>query len=474
MQSHRKNPVVVVLGATGTGKSKLAVDLAAEFNGEVISADSMQVYKGLDILTNKVTEEEMKDVPHHMISVVDHRTKFDVTNFRNMALPIVENLHKENKIPVIVGGTNYYIESLIWKILIDKTEDHSASESGKRLKLDEGIETISKSNEILAILLENSGNLEPNILLPWSNSEIHSALELVDPARAKKFHPNDRRKIIRSLQVFYQTGRTHSDLLIEQSKHSPADGGGTGGTDEPPRKAHLGGPLRFENVICLWIQVPNDILETRIYKRVDEMRERGLRQELEEHMDFLGPDSNIVFTEGLLQSIGFKEFEDYLHLQPDERKSEKGDKLFLEGAQRLQLVTRQYARKQLKWIRQRFLRSSRRQVPPVYWVDGSQKDPTSWENNVTSVAVQILKAYLSNDSTNPILKEKLVPEPEKPFEDDLLARSCPVCDNRILLGTEQWEMHLGSYKHKKMAAKKRKLAQQTEETNVHRKADIVN
>jgi hypothetical protein len=115
-------------------------------------------------------------------------------------------------------------------------------------------------------------------------------------------------------------------------------------------------------------------------------------------------------------------------------------------------------------------------VPPVYWLDGSQTDPVDWENNVTSVATQILKAYFSGEVNSPILKERLVPETERPFEDDLLSRSCPDCDNRILLGAEQWRVHLGSYKHKKMAAKKRKLAQAKEqEKSVEtRKSDSVN
>ncbi|XP_012945509.2 tRNA dimethylallyltransferase [Aplysia californica] len=114
-------PLVVVLGATGAGKSKLALEIAKLFNGEIISADSMQIYKGLDIITNKVTEEEQRECKHHMISYLDADYKhYTVVDFRNAAQPIIEDLLSQRKLPVIVGGTNYYIESLLWDFTIDK------------------------------------------------------------------------------------------------------------------------------------------------------------------------------------------------------------------------------------------------------------------------------------------------------------------------------------------------------------------
>ena len=129
-------PIVVILGATGAGKSKLALELAAKYGGEIISADAMQMYKGLDIVTNKViiststhplesifpqvTPEELKLVPHHLINILDPLQTNTVVDFRNRALPVVERLLREGRIPFICGGTNYYIESLLWKILVDQ------------------------------------------------------------------------------------------------------------------------------------------------------------------------------------------------------------------------------------------------------------------------------------------------------------------------------------------------------------------
>ncbi|RUS86250.1 hypothetical protein EGW08_005992, partial [Elysia chlorotica] len=116
-----RNPLVVVLGATGAGKSKLAIEIAKSFAGEIISADSMQIYKGLDIISNKVTEEEQAEAPHHLISYLnpDHK-HYNVVDFRDAALPIIDDLFSRSIMPIIVGGTNYYIESILWDFLINK------------------------------------------------------------------------------------------------------------------------------------------------------------------------------------------------------------------------------------------------------------------------------------------------------------------------------------------------------------------
>ncbi|KAK4301246.1 hypothetical protein Pmani_026599 [Petrolisthes manimaculis] len=129
-------PVVVVLGATGTGKSKLALEIATRFKGEIISADSMQVYKGLDIITNKVTPEEQAQVPHHLLDFVDPLSRYSVIDFRDAALPIVQRLLDQGTLPVIVGGTNYYIESLLWEVLIDPV----SSERNRKLVFERDVE----------------------------------------------------------------------------------------------------------------------------------------------------------------------------------------------------------------------------------------------------------------------------------------------------------------------------------------------
>ena len=127
-------------------------------------------------------------------------------------------------------------------------------------------------------------------------------------------------------------------------------------------------------------------------------------------------------------------------------------------------MTKQYARKQLKWIRQRFLRPSRRIVPPVFKLDGSSTAHPDWEANVTSVAHEILQSYINANDDHPLVQDRLVP-PEKEVEDDMIARTCEVCD-RVLLGMVQWETHLKSYRHRKMLKRKKQNEDELQNSNV--------
>ncbi|XP_017881076.1 tRNA dimethylallyltransferase-like [Ceratina calcarata] len=168
-------PVLAILGSTGSGKSRLGIELARRFSGEIISADSMQVYKGLDIITAKVTKEEKAMVPHHMLDVVDPlNPSFTVVQFRDMAIPIIDDLLARRKMPIIVGGTNYYIESVLWKILIDKNEDED--------------DPVARSKRM---------KVEMDRFTTTSNEELFKQLTEVDPEMARRVHPNNRRKIIR-------------------------------------------------------------------------------------------------------------------------------------------------------------------------------------------------------------------------------------------------------------------------------------
>lgn len=168
-------PVVVVLGATGAGKSKLALEIAQRFGGEIISADAMQMYKGLDIVTNKVTQEERRLVKHHMIDFLDPLLRTTVVEFRNQASLIIDDLRKRNVMPVICGGTNYYIESLLWQVLVE-TSANTTESACKRFK---------------------TSDVDDDSM---SNSELYERLKEQDPERASQLHPQERRKIVRSLQ----------------------------------------------------------------------------------------------------------------------------------------------------------------------------------------------------------------------------------------------------------------------------------
>ncbi|CAL8111552.1 unnamed protein product [Orchesella dallaii] len=470
-------PVVVVLGCTATGKSKLAIDLAKQFGGEIISADSMQVYEGLDILTNKESEEEMQGVPHHMINIVNRLEVFDIHKFRNLALPLVEEILGKGKIPFIVGGTNYYIESLLWKLLIEKDskEDNdlnSVETEAKRQKIDSSF--IINTTPILTFMKEREGRFtEADLIEKWTNAEIRQALHEVDPARALKFHPNDRRKIIRSLQIFFRTGKRHSELIEGQwvlssdSENECEQGEDSSGNTIPSSLTKkLGGPLRFPNSICLWIQADRTILIKRIEDRVDKMVERGLREELDTYVDEMSKENRKWdFQEGQLQSIGVKEFQAYIQLLPEERDSDIGKKCFEEGLERLKIVTRQYAKRQVQWISQRFLKSYRRQLPPVYGLNGNETDDKSWNDKVTLPAIQIVDAHINQNLHMSLhMQEKLLPVISDE-EGDLISRTCEVC-GRNLQGSLQWREHMKSAKHWKMV-KRKKLELEKEQRSVN-------
>eukprot|EP00095_Tigriopus_kingsejongensis_P003816 maker-scaffold278_size225338-snap-gene-1.25 protein:Tk03816 transcript:maker-scaffold278_size225338-snap-gene-1.25-mRNA-1 annotation:"trna mitochondrial" len=445
----RKFPVVVILGATGAGKSKLALEVAQHFKGEIISADAMQMYKGLDIVTNKVTSEELKLVPHHVIDYLDPLTKCTVVDFRNKALPIVESLLRQNVMPVICGGTNYYIESLLWRVLIDQNQDRSTASDipSKVAKLSNDPEdgqfqgSLSSARDALDTNLE-MGEFEPQD--STSTEDLYVKLLEIDPQRAKQLMPQERRKILRSLQVFHQNGRRHSDLIQEQRDQ-------VGGS-------YLGGPLRFkENCLIIWVQCDPNILEERCNKRVDKMIQRGMVQELEQfHQDYnLSRKTPADYTIGIFQSIGFKEFHDYLMLGSQEEKASlEGQRLFEAGVDQLKLVTRQYARRQVKWMRSRFL-NPRRDVVPVYPV--SSCDPSQWDSACLKPALGVIEAFM--EGRTPPLKP--IDPIERAHEPEELAtiHHCELCQV-TLKGILQYQFHLASKRHRGLEKRTRTKEQQ--------------
>lgn len=211
----RNVPLIVVLGSTGTGKTKLSIELARRFGAEIISADSMQVYKGLDIVTAKATKVEQSMAKHHLLDIVDAGNKFSVVDFRDSALPIIDNLLDKKKIPILVGGTNYYIESILWKVLVNPPKD-----SLKR-KMESNDSDDAKREDLPK---DDSGDCD-EISDMWytkdkfdgrSSVELHQLLQTVDPDSAQRLHPNDVRKVKRALEVYDSCGKTMTTIINEQ------------------------------------------------------------------------------------------------------------------------------------------------------------------------------------------------------------------------------------------------------------------
>ncbi|XP_051991291.1 tRNA dimethylallyltransferase isoform X1 [Xyrauchen texanus] len=415
--------LVVILGATGTGKSKLAIEIGKRLQGEIISVDSMQVYKGLDIITNKVTEEEQAQCCHHMISFVDPLVSgYTVVDFRNKALSLIDDMHQRKKLPIIVGGTNYYIESILWKVLID-TGQGSDTES------------------------ERGGAPESKMALEkLGGPELHRRLLEVDPDMAAILHPHDARKIARSLQVYQDTGFPHSRLLEEQRGQ---DGGDC-----------LGGPLRFQDPCIFWLHSNMDALDERLDKRVDEMLSLGLIDELKDfHLRFNEQkikDSSQDYQHGIFQSIGFKEFHEYLTASENISHEER-EKLRIKGIESLKQVTRRYARKQNKWVRNRFLKRPASNVPPVYGLDVTAV--TNWETTVLTPALDILDCLQKGEqpSVQPIRALGVGPRNKRSHH------MCELCD-KVIIGDLEWTAHQKSKNHLYQVRKRRKAEQATDQS----------
>ena len=468
MANIRRLPLVVILGSTGTGKSKLAIEIGKRVGGEIISADSMQVYKGLDIITNKVTAEEQSQCPHHLIDFVSPLKEFSVVEFRNMALPLIEDIKMRGKVPIVVGGTNYYIESVLWDILID--EDRNGNSSSSEEELEGPVRAIKKrkrlqSTEFTASAATASETVitpgeaaegsrqseeisEPQLSIDDRTKEkgdhedscktsLYEKLREVDPTMADRLHPSDSRKIARSLQIYEQHGKPHSKIIQEQQQR--------------PGGNAYGGPQRYEHICVFWLQCQRDILNERLDKRVDKMLERGLIEELLDfHREYNHvlekKDTEAKYTEGIFQSIGFKEFHEFLVKQQgkefDESSASVEDKALLKtGLENMKTVTRRYAKKQMTWVRNRFLARPCSSAPDVYGLDATNL--ADWKSSVLQNALDILDNLMKGE------KPVIEPLPRVIIQDDRHARHvCEICDNRIILGEENWKKHLISKSHK--------------------------
>ncbi|XP_021055466.1 tRNA dimethylallyltransferase isoform X1 [Mus pahari] len=409
----RTLPLVVILGATGTGKSTLALQLGQRLGGEIVSADSMQVYEGLDIITNKVSAQEQKMCQHHMISFVDPLvTSYTVVDFRNKATALIEDIFARDKIPIVVGGTNYYIESLLWKVLITT----KPREIGTGKAVDRKVE-----------LEKEDGH------------ELHKRLSQVDPEMAAKLHPHDKRKVARSLQVFEETGISHSEFLHRQHAE---EGGGP-----------LGGPLRFPNPCILWLHADQAVLDERLDKRVDDMLAAGLLEELRGfhrryNLKNISENSQ-DYQHGIFQSIGFKEFHEYLTTE-GKCTPETSNQLLKKGIEALKQVTKRYARKQNRWVKNRFLSRPGPSVPPVYGLEVS--DVSKWEESVLEPALNIVQSFIQGHKPTATPVKMAYNESENKRSYHM----CDLCD-RIIIGDREWAAHLKSKSHLHQLKKRRRL-----------------
>ena len=250
-----KNKLIILAGPTASGKTSVSIDLAKRLGGEIISADSMQVYKYMDVGTAKISVEEMQGVKHHLIDVLDPKEDFNIVKFQNMVKCSIEEIVKNGHIPILVGGTGFYIQSIIYDIDFNTEDDNSSV----RKKLEEEYDTLGADF-------------------------MYEKLKKIDSVSAKTIHKNNKKRIIRAIEFFLINNEpisSHNE--VQRKKNSPYD-------------------YRF-----FVLNPPRDILYERINKRVDIMVENGLVDEVKKLREMGLSMENIS-----MQGIGYKEILEYL------------------------------------------------------------------------------------------------------------------------------------------------------------------
>lgn len=296
-----KPTVYVIGGPTASGKSNLAVELAKRINGEIISADSMQIYKDMNIGTAKITPEEMQGINHYLIDFVSPDERYSVSSFKKDAEKAIEAILAKGKVPIIVGGTGLYIDSLILGIEFqDEKIDTEYRESLNKIAEEQGLQ------------------------------ELYNMAQAIDPVAMKKISENDKKRIIRVLEIYHKTGKTKTEQELESRKNE----------------------IKY-NYKVFAITMDRQVLYEKIEKRVDKMIEQGLIDEVQEILN------KYQKFPTAMQGLGYKEVVEYI-----ENKTTKE-----EMVEKIKKETRHYAKRQLTWFRKN---------KNIIWLNGGN----SIENNI--------------------------------------------------------------------------------------------
>ncbi|UJL48243.1 tRNA (adenosine(37)-N6)-dimethylallyltransferase MiaA [Virgibacillus sp. NKC19-16] len=286
-----KKTVIAIVGPTAVGKTKLSIEIAKRFNGEIISGDSMQVYRGLDIGTAKISEDEMQGTPHYMIDIKDPDEDFSAADFQYYVQSYIDEVSSHNKVPVIVGGSGLYIQAALYNYNFSK----------------------QRRNDVITKRLENE--MENDGVMP-----LYNRLKEIDPKEAAKIHPNNHRRVIRALEIYEMTGLTKTEYQQEQKLESPY------------------------NLILIGLEMDRKMLYDRINHRIDAMIANGLVDEV-----------NRLYNQGFIdcpsmKAIGYKEFVPYIK---EEQSLERSIELLKRNSRRY--AKRQYTwfknKMDIRWYR---------------------------------------------------------------------------------------------------------------------------
>ena len=278
-----KPKVIVICGPTASGKTALSIELAKKINGEIISSDSMQIYKDMDIGTAKPTKQEMQEIKHYLLDFVEPDQRYSVAQFKKDAEKAIEEILAKNKVPIIVGGTGLYVDSLIYGIEYQEIElDKKYREELEEKAQKEGLETL------------------------------YEQAQKIDPQAMEKISVNDKKRILRILEIYHSTGKTKTQQEIESRKNE----------------------VKYDYKVFA-LNMEREKLYERINKRVDIMIEQGLIQEVENLC------SKYTEFPTAMQGLGYKEVVEYLQGKISEQ----------EMIEKIKMETRRYAKRQLTWFR---------------------------------------------------------------------------------------------------------------------------
>ena len=278
-----KPKVIVICGPTASGKTALSIELAKKINGEIISSDSMQIYKDMDIGTAKPTKQEMQEIKHYLLDFVEPDQRYSVAQFKKDAEKAIEEILAKNKVPIIVGGTGLYVDSLIYGIEYQEIElDKKYREELEERAQKEGLETL------------------------------YEQAKKIDPQAIEKISANDKKRILRILEIYHSTGKTKTQQEIESRKNE----------------------VKYDYKVFA-LNIEREKLYERINKRVDIMIKQGLIQEVENLC------SKYTEFPTAMQGLGYKEVVEYLQGKISEQ----------EMIEKIKMETRRYAKRQLTWFR---------------------------------------------------------------------------------------------------------------------------
>lgn len=308
-----KKPLIVLTGPTAVGKTSLSISLAKAVNGEIISADSMQVYKGMDIGSAKIRKEEMQGVTHYLVDILEPEEEFHIVKFQELAKAALEEIYAKGKIPILVGGTGFYIQAV--------TRDIDFTQAEQETSYREELEQLAKEK---------------------GAEYLHEKLREVDSKSAENIHANNVKRVIRALEFYHQNGTPISEHNEEQKQQTSP-----------------------YNLAYFVLTAPREILYERIDRRVDQMMEEGLLEEVKSLRE-RGCHRGMVSMQGL----GYKEILAYL----------EGEYPLEEAVRILKRDTRHFAKRQLTWFRRE---------QDVIWVD---KEQFHWnEAEILEYMMSVLK-----------------------------------------------------------------------------------